>query len=70
MAQERHAGGAGRIAVTRRSAQRVYSGVQGLYWLTYGLMISFASVYLQERGFANREIGFILGGSYALSSLL
>lgn len=58
------------IALTRRSAQRVYSGVQGLYWLTYGLMISFASVYLQGRGFANREIGFILGGSYALSSLL
>ena len=58
------------IALNRRNAQWVYTGVQGLYWLTYGLMISFASVYLQGRGFANRQIGFILGSSYALSSLL
>ena len=58
------------IALNRRNAQWVYTGVRALYWLTYGLMISFASVYLQGRGFANREIGLILGSSYALSSLL
>lgn len=56
------------IAMNRRNAQWVYTGVQGLYWLTYGLMLSFASVYLQGRGFPNRQIGF-LPTSYAVRSL-
>lgn len=47
-----------------------YALIQGLYWITYGLMFNFASAFLLDRGFSNSGIGVILGISYALSACM
>ena len=58
------------LKLNARNAQGVYTAVQTLFWLTYGLMFAFAAVYLQNRGFSNGGIGVVLGCSYGLSTLL
>ena len=47
-----------------------YALIQGLYWAIYCLMVSFASVFLLDRGFTNAQIGLILGLSYLFSAIL
>ena len=47
-----------------------YALIQGLYWAIYCLMVSFASVFLLDRGFTNAQIGLVLGLSYLFSALL
>lgn len=47
-----------------------YSLIQALYWAIYCLMVSFASVFLLDRGFTNGQIGLILGLSYLFSAIL
>ncbi len=37
-----------------------YAGIHGTYWLYYGVICSFASVFLLDRGYSNTEIGIIL----------
>ena len=37
-----------------------YAGIHGTYWLYYGVVCSFASVFLLDRGYSNTEIGIIL----------
>lgn len=58
------------LILNRNNVQIIYTAVQALYWLTYGLMFAFASTYLQSLGFSDWEIGLILGFSYAASALL
>lgn len=58
------------IDLRRNKSQLVYSAVQALYWLTYGLMFAFASAYLQSAGFTNSEIGLILCFSYCASAVM
>lgn len=48
---------------------RRYCLLQGLYWMSYGPLYSFATVYLLERGFSNGQIGILIGLSCALSAL-
>ncbi len=43
-----------------------YSSIQGSYWMHFGVVISFSSVYLLNYGYSNSEIGIML----ALSSIL
>jgi PPP family 3-phenylpropionic acid transporter len=43
-----------------------YGTIQGAYWMYYGVIISFASIYLLSKNYTNYEIGIIL----ALSSIL
>ena len=59
-----------RIRLTPKTAQPLYALVQILYWLAFGLMFSFASAYLQGRGFSNGAIGLVLGCSYGISAVL
>lgn len=59
-----------RVTLNRRNAQLIFTAVQALFWLTYGLMFAFASVYLLDRGFSNSAIGLILGCAYLLSVVL
>ena len=37
-----------------------YSALQGAYWMSFGLIISFAAVFLHDRGYSNSELGIIL----------
>lgn len=53
-----------------RRATPYYALIQGLYWAIYCLMVSFASVFLLDRGFTNGQIGLILGASYLFSAIL
>ena len=43
-----------------------YSAIQGSYWMHFGVVISFASVFLLHYGYTNSEIGIML----ALSSVI
>lgn len=36
-----------------------YAAVNGIYWMYYGIIASFASAFLLWRGFGNAQIGFI-----------
>lgn len=37
-----------------------YACIQGTYWMVYGVVSSFASVFLLAKGYSNSEIGIIL----------
>lgn len=58
------------LKITKKNAQLLYMLVQILFWMAFGLMFSFASAYLQAKGFSNGEIGLVLGCSYGISTLL
>lgn len=58
------------LAPTKKNTQLLYTLVQILYWMAFGLMFSFASAYLQAKGFSNKEIGLVLGCSYGISTVL
>ena len=62
--------GKANLVLNCRNAQWVYVAIQALFWITYGLMFAFASVYLQNRSFSNSMIGLTLGCVYALSAFL
>ena len=48
----------------------LYILIHFFYWLIYALIVSFASVYLLDRGLSNTVIGFILAGGNILSVVL
>lgn len=37
-----------------------YACIHGTYWMVYGVVCSFASVFLLARGYSNSEIGVVL----------
>ncbi len=47
-----------------------YSAVQGCYWMYFGSLMSFASVFLLGRKYTNTEIGMILSTAGILSVIL
>lgn len=47
-----------------------YALLQSLYWVIFGLMFNYASMFLLDRGFSNGRIGLVLGLSYAFSACL
>lgn len=47
-----------------------YAGVQGFYWMYFAVIISFASVFLLDRGYSNSQIGFILAFANILAVLI
>ena len=57
------------MKANEKRIRTLYTLIQCLYWVTAGLMFSFASVYLLDRGFSNSQIGVILGAAYALSAV-
>jgi len=57
-------------APANRLRQAHYSMIQILYWVNYGCLFAFASVYLQSYGFSNTNIGLVLGLAYGFSALL
>ena len=58
------------LKLNERNSTPIYTAIQCLYWITYGLIFNFASIYLLDRQFTNSQIGLILGVSYALSACM
>ena len=58
------------LTITRKNAQAHYTAIQMMYWAIYGLIYSFASIYLLSRGFSNAQIGLVLGCAHLLSTVL
>ncbi len=44
-----------------------YGATQGFYWMYFASIISFASIFLLQRGYSNSQIGFILASSSILA---
>ena len=47
-----------------------YAMVQGFYWAGFCGIVSYAAVYLQDRGYSNTQLGRILAFGYILGFLL
>lgn len=47
-----------------------YGAIQGSYWMYYGAVMSFASVFLLGKGYTNSEIGVILAAANILAVLI
>lgn len=47
-----------------------YSCIHGTYWMFFGVVSSFASVFLLTRGYSNSEIGIILAAANILAVIL
>lgn len=47
-----------------------YSAIHGTYWMFYGVICSFASVFLLARGYSNSEIGVILAVGNVVAVML
>ena len=47
-----------------------YACIQGTYWMLYGILSSFASVFLLSRGYSNSEIGVILAAANVAAVVL
>lgn len=47
-----------------------YSLIQGFFWSSFGALIVYSSVYLLDKGFQNRQIGYIMAFGYLLSVFL
>ncbi len=47
-----------------------YACMQGTYWMLYGILSSFASVFLLSRGYSNSEIGVILAAANVAAVVL
>ena len=56
--------------MSRPNATPQFTLIQGLYWMSYCILVSFSSVYLLERGFLNAQIGILISLSSVLSALL
>lgn len=55
---------------TERRLNIAYGTNQGSYWMIYGVIYSFVSVFLLARGYTNTEIGIILAVSNIVAMLL
>lgn len=47
-----------------------YSAIQGFFWMCYAAIMGFVSVYLLDRGFDNRGIGFLIAAAGLLSAFI
>lgn len=47
-----------------------YAGIQFFYWMLFGDVVGFVSVYLLDDGFSNTQIGILLAVSGVLAALL
>lgn len=47
-----------------------YGAIQGTYWMYFGAILSFASVFLLGKGYSNSEIGMILAAANILAVIL
>ena len=53
-----------------RTVNLEYALIQGLYWISFCGIVSYAAVYLQARGYSNTGLGQILSIGYILGFLL
>lgn len=53
--------------IRRNRTSILYSFLQGIFWMVYGIVIGFAVVYLKDKGFNYSSIGMILSVGNILS---
>ena len=53
-----------------RKLNLLYCFAQGLYWMSYGVAVSFSAVFLQGIGYNNTELGLILSFGHILGFIL
>lgn len=58
------------VIVMKRLLNFEYACIHGTYWMYYGAICSFASVFLLTRGYSNSEIGIILAVANILAVVL
>lgn len=54
----------------QQSKTAQYALIQALYWMSFCMIFSFASVYLLDKGFSNTAIGLLIGISGTISAIL
>ena len=54
----------------KRMLNLAYGAIQGTYWMYYGAIMSFASVFLLGKNYSNSEIGVILAVASILAVIL
>jgi PPP family 3-phenylpropionic acid transporter len=54
----------------QRQVNTEYAALQGTYWMSYCMVLSFASVFLLARGYSNSEIGVIMAASNVLALII
>ena len=54
----------------KRRLNLTYGAIQGTYWMYFGAILSFASVFLLGKGYTNSEIGVILAAANILAVIL
>jgi len=54
----------------KRMLNLAYGAIQGTYWMYYGAIMSFASVFLLGKNYTNSEIGMILAAASILAVIL
>jgi MFS transporter, PPP family, 3-phenylpropionic acid transporter len=47
-----------------------YAVIQGMYWMSFSVILSFSSVYLLSKNFSNTQIGLVIGVSCTVSAIL
>jgi len=47
-----------------------YAAIQGFYWMTFSIVIGYASVYLLDKQYSNSQIGYILAMGNILAVIL
>lgn len=55
---------------TNRSLTAAYSAVQGTFWMGYCIWSSFAAHFLQQLGYSNAELGWIMAAGNLLGAVL
>ncbi|HWQ80385.1 MAG TPA: MFS transporter [Anaerovoracaceae bacterium] len=54
----------------KQSLNLSYSAIQGTYWMNYGAIMSFASVFLLGKNYTNSEIGMIIAAASILAVVI
>lgn len=52
-----------------KNVSTIYSVLQGLYWMSYGVIYSFTTVFLLDRDFTDAQVGTIIALSCVFSAL-
>lgn len=55
---------------TNKNATPAYALIQAFYWITNCPIFFYASLYLQDKGLTNSQIGLVLAASYAAAAWL
>ena len=56
--------------IKQRAANIEYALVQGFYWMGFCVSVSFAAVFLQNKGYSNSQLGLVMAAGNVFGFLL